>query len=541
VSSKSTLGALELSGAAYNRSLDLGVLGDGSLSLGAAGGQTVVYGGASLRPGTGNIYRLGGTVEGSSSTPTLVIQGTDNVLTGTASLLVTGGVNLLNANDYSGGTVANGPIGIGNDAALGTGQVQLGAGGLRSLQGAHSLANSFLVTGDGAITLSGLAITGPVDLNGRALNLFSGSSGSSVSFTNSITNGTLVLNQGRALLSGSNQLSSLQVYLGTVVVASEANLGGSGAPLRFAGRFNDPIDTGTLETTASFTLSKPISFFNNSNFGSFNVDAGTTLTLAQTVSGGSLLKQGSGTLLFAPGAVLSGGDLEIYGGRVNADANAFSGASGVYLYGGTFAGSGRIQNTLYMSSGAVTPAGGHGIIVAPFIASGPVGSSALQFEFTTAGSPNYLNLADGGNGTLAFGMVGWNSGGAPMHISIYLNAGSIANGEFFKGGLYFQSLSNAALLPIAFDYTYYVADPAGSINFDGATFSLLDPAKFAISQSWVTESADFGGVGSTSGQVEKFQVAALPEPQSLLLLASAALCLSVRRPRPRIAKTPPSN
>jgi len=530
ISSSSTQGILELSGSTYNRSLDLSALGDGTLTLGVAAGQTVVYGGTSLKPGSGNVYRLGGSVESISNTPLtpLVIRGTDNVLTGSASLQVTGFVNLLNANNYTGGTVVNGFLGIGSDQALGTGQIQLGFGSLTALQGAHILSNDILIVSDANVDVTGLSITGPVNLNSHTFNL---NAVSPTSFSNSITNGTFALNGGSAILSGTNQLSALQLNGGTVVVSSEANLGGPNVPIRFFGRYKDTAYSGTLETTASMTLGNPLSF-GSSPFGGLNVDAGTTLILSQSVAGGSLLKEGSGTLIFGPGSTLTGGHLEIFGGLVGSTANAFSQSAGVYLFGGgTFAGSGRVGSMLYMADGTVTPAGGHGIIVVPSIASGAASSSALQFDFTSPGSPNYLNLADASNGVLAFGGVGSNSGGAPIHISIFLNAGELQNGEIFKGGLYLESLSDPALLPISFDYTYYLADPNGSIQFDGATFSLLDPAKYAVSQSWVNESANFGGTGNTAGQIEKFQIASVPEPQSAFLLASAALFLSSFRPK----------
>jgi autotransporter-associated beta strand protein len=160
----------------------------------------------------GNTLTLGGTLYNSGSL----------VKTGAGSLVITG------ANSYTGGTVVNtGTVVAGNDAAFGTGAVELGNGttlalpteviGGRTLANNFTLGNATIATGTNTLTLSGvLSGAGTVAKTGIGTLLLTGDSSNIVTgFT-----GTFDLQEGTLRLNGS--------IAGDVTVQAGASLVGSG-------------------------------------------------------------------------------------------------------------------------------------------------------------------------------------------------------------------------------------------------------------------------------------------------------------------------
>jgi len=482
----STQAMLELGTTTYTRALNMAAYGDGTLSLGASNGQTVVYLATTLQPGAGNVYRLGG------SPGTLVISGADNVLTGTASVLAGGDIDLLNSNNFTGGFT--GAVSIGNDGALGSGPVTLGS--LTALNGTRTLNNPvLLLSGKFAQFTGPIILNGTVDLNGGTPLVFV--HGAPVVFANAISDGTLELNSGISVLQAANTFSALDLWEGSASVASESNLGGSSTPINFDGFYNQPTNSGTLETTASFTLNNPISFNRPSTnaYGTFQVDPGTTLTLNEAISGGNINKTGTGTMAFSSSSSLNG-SLYVYGGNVTSAGNSLGSAVVQTNPGGTFSGSGNV-GWLALEGGQVSPGGGTGTIVSQYFSiSSYAGLSTLEFQFTQNGSPNYNNLVNSGNGLISFTSQTSDSIFSGNKVSIFLSTPTVQLGSLFKGAFFIQS---TAQLPLNYfngvAFAFYVPSPSGTTTFNGQTFSPLNSSLYAVQQSWIMENG---------GQVSQF-------------------------------------
>jgi len=347
----------------------------------------VTYYANTLKPGAGNVYRLGGSLPlpgtDYAKPNTLVIGGRDNILTGTASVQIAGMVKLMNANNLTGGISGSG-VGIGHDAALGSGPVSVL--GLTALNGPRTIANPLFLKDGSSYALNGpLTFTGPVDLGGGTPLLYNPTP-SSVRFTNRIGNGVLQVNYGLICqLDAANTFSALNLENASrVVVSSEANLGGPLAPIHFTGY--DTYSPGTLETTASFTLHNPISIGKvyDSQVAGFDVAAGTTLTLDQVIPGwGTISKTGEGTLALSSRTPF-GGILSVEEGQVSTIGNSASFGS-VYVYkGATFAGAGNMGN-LFIEGGTVAPGGGPGMICVQCPTFWPSENPGqLEFEFHAA-------------------------------------------------------------------------------------------------------------------------------------------------------------
>jgi fibronectin-binding autotransporter adhesin len=131
---------------------------------------------------------------------------------------------------------------------------------------------------------------------------------------------------GTLVLSGTNTYTGGTIISGgTLQIASDDNLGQSGTDLALSG--------GTLHTTADITTSRAALL--GSMGGTFDTDAGTTLTLSTGVSDwtagtpGRLDKTGAGTLVLAAPGSYSGGT-HISGGTIEiADDAALGAADGV--------------------------------------------------------------------------------------------------------------------------------------------------------------------------------------------------------------------
>ena len=492
ISSSSSQGYLEIGGSTYSQSLNFGILGDGTLSLGVADGQTVVYAASTLQPGAGNVYRLGGNMNQTATQ--LVISGHDNVLTGSASLQTSGVVSLMNANNFTGGTTVNGRTGVGNNGALGSGPIYLNGGILASVNGTISLSNPIVILSNS--TLQGpLTLTGTVNLNGGAPPLFV-NGGSPVTFTNVISNGTLNLNSGKVILQAANTLSTLDLYGGTAAISTESNLGGYSTPIIFS-------NGGVLETSSNIILNNPIAYysFSNSNTAAFKPDSGTTLTLTESISGGTVNVMGTGNLAFSTSSSLTDDALlNIKAGLVTSSGNSLANCYVTVYTSGAFAGSGNV-GWLVSGGGQVTPGGGPGTVVASLMSVSTYnGPSTFQFLFTQLGSPNYSNLTNSGNGLISFSGLtsGSNQNFSGNNISIYLATPTVQLTNTFRGAFFVQSTTSVSpSLLTGANFSFYVLSPTGTTTFNGQTFSPLDSSLYAVKQNWM---ADNGG------QVCQFQI-----------------------------------
>ena len=295
--------------------------GTGSLDIsGLANSGTTV----SLFGGSGDIF-LGSknlTFGGTSVVATFsgVIQdGGDGGGTG-GSLTKDGGASVLTlsgANTYTGGTAINsGTVVIGNDSALGTGDVTMASGANMFFAGDYTVANNFGLTGNtyfNVVTGSASTLSGIISDTGVTPGVLnkSGSGTLALSGANTYTGGTAI-NAGTVTVADDDALGT-----GDVTMTGAATLG-------FA--------SGTFTLANNFGLTGTPTFF---------VDTGNTDTISGVISDsgatpGALEKTGDGTLVLTGINTYSGGTI-VNGGTLNvlADSGLGDSSGGVTLDDGT--------------------------------------------------------------------------------------------------------------------------------------------------------------------------------------------------------------
>ena len=233
-----------------------------------------------------------------------------------------GTLTLSGTNTYSGGTNINGGVlEISDDTNLGA-----AAGGVTMDNNAvlRTLASiTFNASRNFTINAGG----GTIDLNANNSTLNGMISGTGVfTITDTPGFGTLTLTGDNSGLTGGLAVTNAA----TVGVSADNNLGAAAAPLT--------LDNGNVETTASFSSSRPIhlSDINFGGSGTFVVDFGVTTTLTGIIDGdGSLAKDNSGELDVTNNSNSYTGGTSLFNGSLFADANNALGAGTLVIFDGT--------------------------------------------------------------------------------------------------------------------------------------------------------------------------------------------------------------
>jgi fibronectin-binding autotransporter adhesin len=298
-----------------------------------------------------------------------------------------------------------------------TGTTNVSSGATLALSGSGSISRSSGVADNGifdiAGTTSGAAITtlsgsGAVTLGAKTLSLtaaadtFSGAIGGT---------GGIAVTGGTEILSGTSTYAGGTTISGgaTVQAGSNANLGASTGTLT--------LDRGTLENTASFTMSRDIRLTGN---GTFNTATDTILTNSSGVTSGTggLVKNGAGSLVLGGAASHLGGTIVNAGTLVLAGANTYTG--GTVLNGGVL--KVGADNNLGADSSNLAFAGGMLQNMETFSMSRNIIVSSQGGSFKTDAAKTLTltgplsgsgRIAKEGAGTL---ILAGDSSGAPAHV-----------------------------------------------------------------------------------------------------------------------------
>lgn len=238
---------------------------------------------------------------------------------------------------------------------------------------------------------------------------------------------------------------------------------------------------------------------------------------------GSLEKTGAGVLIL--------GGMNEYTGTTKVSAGtlvvngSIASSSGVEVASGASLG-GRGTVGAISGAGLIGPGNSPGILTGT-----NVNASAgldFAFEFTLANAaPNYGSASSPGNDVLRLTSAtpfsaSLNTGN---EVAIYLNLGSLTEGDVLYGGFYadsgdfFGSISGAK-------FTYYLADAGGAFSYGGVNYSLYTANE--IQASTVAQTANFGQ-GSINGYVMQLEV--VPEPSTWLLVGMGLFSVLIFRRR----------
>jgi hypothetical protein len=348
--------------------------------------NAAVYYTGTLTP-NGTTYRFGGQspVVGANAPSTTLVLSNKNTLTGARSVeLATGNLTLTGSQNYSAGTAinttqagANSNVGLGSDAAFGTGTITLGTLANTIAFGAVNgdrvvsnrildqqlVGNTFVVAADqtsdgianntnqGAVTYAGT-----LDLNARSgTALLHSRTGHAALFLGNITNGTggLTLNNSTAglfsFLTGAN-CGVTKTYSGTTILAdntslvidSDGSLDTSGAlTIGTSTLILQPGTTGAVVLAGGSTRTLTVTADKSPNFV---VGAGGTLAITGAVNGGTntaartFTKFGAGTLAlrgangtYTGATATFANTMQVYGGKLQLDAVNFSAAADRFI------------------------------------------------------------------------------------------------------------------------------------------------------------------------------------------------------------------
>lgn len=436
-----------------------------------------------------SVLELGGVNTGSNSIEGAISAATASLL----SLRKTGASywSLGAANTYAGGTVIeSGTLGLGSDAALGTGTVTINGGALGSFSTARVLVNPFVVNSN--FTLGGVGqattLNGTVDLGGstRTITL-----GNSATINGVVSNGglTIVGSTRRFTLGGTNTYAlGTQISSGTLIASSTGAFG-----------------TGTVTVASGAALdlgSQAVANAITNNGGSILNAASFIGT--QTLGGSSAFGALGGVLNVSSGGIatlqaLATGTITVNsGGRLLLDSTGTAGGSVTVNAGGFLGGIGRVTGALSVA-GTLSPGTSPGALTVDTLALQSTATTLIELAGTTPGS---------GYDTVTVSQSG---------------------GLTYDGAL---SLSFATTFPdqTTFQVFNFTGSPSGGFASIAATGGYGSLAFAEIGTSGVWEAFP------TGGQTLRFTeatgaLAVVPEPSAIVLAASALAGLAACRRR----------
>lgn len=398
-------------------------------------------GAGTLILGLANTYSGGTTIAGG----TIQVSADNNMSDPSGTITFDGG-GLLTTNSFtttrpivlaSTGTIQPNETLTLTGTISGTGSFAKAGAGLLTLSGSNSYSGGTSIIG-GTLQVSGSnnlgSSVGTLTFNGGTLNttatftttrpyVLNATGTLNIDFPTTLTvNGTVsgssVLAKtggGTLVLGGSSSYSGgTTIVLGTIVVGADNNLGNSAGTLTF--------NAGTLETTATFTSTRPVVL---TATGTIQTDSSTTLTLNGTISStGSLSKIGAGTLVLGGSSSYSGGTT-IAAGTIQISAeNNLGDSAGTLTFNG-----GALNTTATFTSTRA----------AVLSATGTVQTDSST-TFTMNGTVSSTGaLVKTGSGTMVLGGSNSYSGGTTiaagtLQVGTNANLGNSSGTVTFNGG-----------------------------------------------------------------------------------------------------------
>jgi hypothetical protein len=287
------------------------------------------------------------------------------------------------------------------------------------------------------------------------------------------------------------------------------------------------VEDSVLNTNTALTVSTDSSVLGlqgTNTVGSFQASAGTTTI------GGQLNVTGSNNAVFS-GASVSGGPIQVGGTNSSGSlqlantTNPSAVTSDVILANAnsTLSGSGGTTGTV-TGGGRIRPGASPGILtVGQLDLSGGVD---VDLEFNLLGAPNYADAINSGNDVVRIlgpDHFAGTSFDLDNEIVLYFNQTGNFEGGFFLD----DSMADIVALISSADIMYYLADSAGTVLYNGQTYSPLSATNVILSNVTVA-GASFAG-GTTNGTTLGFSVVPEPSTYALVLLGAAAAFLARRR------------
>ncbi|VVE86329.1 autotransporter-associated beta strand repeat-containing protein [Pandoraea bronchicola] len=250
-------------------------------------------------------------------------------ITGSGSVTKQGAqtVTLTGANTFSGGiNVAAGAL-----ALSGPGSLQIGGTPL-TLSGAGAVFDMSNADGDRAITgLSGVANT-QVHLGSHNLTL-GNSAGGTFAGTISGTGGIIKTNGDTQTFSGANTFTGgTTINAGGIALGSGGSLASTGAVSLLGGGTTFDISQASAQTIGALTGIANTSIALGNNALTFGDATDQTFSGVFSGSGGSIVKQGTGTMTLT-GTNTSGGGINVRAGTLVLQGSAFANATPLALSG----------------------------------------------------------------------------------------------------------------------------------------------------------------------------------------------------------------
>jgi hypothetical protein len=232
------------------------------------------------------------------------------------------------------------------------------------------------------------------------------------------------------------------------------------------------------------------------------ISSGGLTTISGNISGDGSIALTEGLLELAGPSSSYTCKTWIHGGILSVTGNISTSASVQIDTTGVLSGTGTVP--AIEGSGQISPGSGPGILSADSI--NPSSGADFDFEFTTAGSPDFGNAGSSANDLIRItGGVPFSSNlGSMNRVRIFLNTDPFSDGQIFPGGFFTDNSADFLSFIQNANFEFYIADAGGDLSFGGQNYApYAGPYEFILSTA--LQNADFGS-GIVEGRIVHLQV-----------------------------------